>query len=366
MVLPVGVLVFALAGTSNLRRDWSYTISLAHQLDQLGGASKAVEVAGAFAGLLADQWYVVLAAVLSLLVFRARPGVGRWLLLLTPPALWLTATTSGLHAAGAVIVYALAAPYLYLFVPAERRSDGARLLACVWAPAVLVGMMIAYTSADGFVRAAVALQPGLVVSGLFLAWGLAPLPRRRTRAWPAVLGLAAVVLVTLALQVQFQAGGADWRDLSQEMASGPWRGIAGTARQRAGLEEFARDLATVSRPGDDLLVYPEGAAFYLYWPGGIAANTYQLYAGDAGAPLPKATVSLLPPPPGGADAGRASRRHDGQGHGGPELRMRWPGIPARGGRAVVRAAPQTDRRDRARGPGSPPASVRRGVVPLRP
>ena len=190
VVLPVGVLVFALAGTSNLRRSWDYTISLAQQLDQLGGASKAVEVAGAFVGLLADQWYIVLAAVLSLLLFRRRPGVGRWLLLLTPPALWLTATTSSLHAAGAVIVYALAAPYLYLFVPAERRIDGARLLFCVWAPAVLVGAMIAYTSADGFLRSAVGLLPGVVVSGLFLAWGLAPLRERPRPAWPAVLGLA--------------------------------------------------------------------------------------------------------------------------------------------------------------------------------
>ncbi len=292
VVLPVGVLVFALAGASNLRRSWGYTISLAEQLDQLGGASKAVEVAGAFVGLLADQWYIVLAAVLSLLLFRRRPGVGRWLLLLTPPALWLTATTSSLHAAGAVIVYALAAPYLYLFVPAERRIDGARLLVCVWAPAVLVGAMIAYTSADGFLRSAVGLLPGMVVSGLFLAWGLAPL-RKRPPAWPAVLGLGAVVLVTLAFQVQFQPGGVDWQDLSEEMDSGPWRGIAVTAQQRAGLERFSRDLAGLARAGDELLVYPEGAGYYLYWPGEIASNTYQVYVDDSRSPLPKATVSYL-------------------------------------------------------------------------
>ncbi len=292
-VAPVAVLVLALAGSANLRRSWDYTISLARHMDQLGGTAKAVEVAGSFAGLLADEWYVVAVAVLSVLVLRFRPRAGRWLLLLTPPALWVAATTSSLHAAGAVILYALAAPYLLLFVPAERREDGARLLLWIWAPAVLVGAMIAYTSADGFVHSAVGLLPGAVASGLFLAWGLsALLPGRGRRVpWPALAGLAGVVLVTLAFQVQFQYGGAGWRDLSARMDSGPWSGIAVTPGQRGRLDLFATDLASEAHPGDELLVYPQGSAYYLYWPGEIAANTYQLYVADAGSPLPKATVS---------------------------------------------------------------------------
>lgn len=291
VVVPAAVLVLVVAGEANLRRCWDYTIDLARQLDQLGGTSKAVEVAGAFVDLFLEQWYIVAVAVLSLLLFRARPGVGRWLLLLAPPALWLTATTSSLHAAGAVIVYALAAPYLYLFIPPERRESGARLLFWVWAPALLVGAMTAYTSADGFVHSAVGLLPGVVSSGLFLAWGLEPLRRGLRARWPAVVGLAAVVLVTLAFQVQFQFGEAGWRDLSARMASGPWQGIAVTPAQRVRLDRFAADLAGEARPDDQLLIYPQGAAYYLYWPGAIAANTYQMYVEDAQAPLPKATVS---------------------------------------------------------------------------
>ena len=131
-----------------------------------------------------------------------------------------------------MIAYALAAPYLYLFVPAERREDGARLLLWIWAPALLVGAMTAYTSADGFVHAAVGLLPGMVASGLFLAWGLAPLRQGRGTPWPALAGMAAVVLVTLVFQLQFQYGGAGWRDLSARMGSGPWQGIAVTSGQR--------------------------------------------------------------------------------------------------------------------------------------
>jgi hypothetical protein len=291
VVAPVAALVVALAGVSNLRRCWDYTIALARQLDQLGGAGKAVEVAAGFVGLLFDQWYIVVAAAVSLLVFWIRPGVGRWLLLLAPPALWVTATTSPLHAAGAVIAYAIAAPYLYLFVPAERKPDGARLLVWVWAPALLVGAMTAYTSADGFVHSAVGLLPGIVASSLFLAWGLAPLRRGGRAPWPAVAGLAAVVVVTLAFQVQFQFGQVGWHELSSRMESGPWRGIAVTSEQRGRLARFAADLAGEARPGDRLLAYPQAAALYLYWPGEIAANTYQLYVAEAESRLPKSTVS---------------------------------------------------------------------------
>ena len=291
VVIPVAVLVLAVAGKSNLQRCWDYTIALARQLDQLGGTGKAVEVAGAFVGLLLDQWYIVAAALVSLLVFRARPGIGRWLLLLTPPALWLTATTSSLHAAGAVIAYAIAAPYLYLFLPDERREDGARLLLWVWVPALLVGAMTAYTSADGFVHSAVGLLPGMVASGLFLAWGLAPLRQRPAVPWPAIAGLAAIVVVTIVLQLQFHYGGAGWRDLSARMASGPWWGISVTPAQRARLDRFAGDLAGETGARDRLLAYPQGAALYLYWPGEVGANTYQLYVDDAESALPKATVS---------------------------------------------------------------------------
>ena len=293
VVVPTGAVIFALAGRANLLRCWDYTIDLARDLDQLGGASKAADVAVGFIALVAGQWYVVVAAVLSYLVYRRRPGAGRWLLLLTPLALWITATTSSLHAAGAVIVYALAAPYLYLFVPAERRVEGARLLLWVWAPALLVGAMTAYTSGDGLVHSAVGLFPGVVASGLFLAWGLTSptTGSDQKHRWPALTGLAAVVLVTLAFQVQFQYGGVAWRDLSERMSSGPWKGIAVTPAQRERLDLFAADLAGEGRTGDRLLVYPWGAAFYLSWPGEIAANTYQLIVPGPEAPLPKATVS---------------------------------------------------------------------------
>lgn len=291
VVTPVVTTVLAIAGPANLRRCWDYTISLARGLDQLGGTSKAAEVSIAFLSLLADQWYVVGAALISLAVLYLKPTAGRWLLLLTPPALWLTGTTSEFGVAGAVIVYALAAPYLYLFLPGERRKDGARLLIGIWAPALAIGAMTAYTSADGLVRAAVGLFSGLVVSGVFLAWGLEPLGCRRGGAFWAVAGLGAIVVATLAFQVQFQSGGAPISTLAWRMHDGPWKGIALTEPQRRLLDGYAAALASEARPGDRLLAYPQAAAVYLFWQGEVAANTYQLYVASPDSPLPKATVS---------------------------------------------------------------------------
>lgn len=293
VVAPVGAAVVGIAGTENLRRCWGYTTALARHLDQLGGTSKAGEIAVAFLSLVAGQWFIVGAAAASLLVFRFRPTAGRWLLLLTPPAFWLTGTVSGLGVSGAVILYGLSAPYLYLYLPPSRRRDAARLLVGVWVPAVLVGAMTAYTSADGLVRAAVGLLSALVVSGLFLAWGLQPLTATRRAAWPAVVGLAAVVVATLAFQIWPGDGAPRYSALTARMKTGPWAGISLTEAQRSVLDGFAADLAETVRPGDGLLAYPQAAAFYLYWTGDVTANTYQLYVDDASAQLPKATVSYF-------------------------------------------------------------------------
>jgi hypothetical protein len=292
VVAPLAATVVAVAGTANLRRAWDYTVSLARHLDQLGGTAKAAEITVALGSLFLDQWYIVLTALASLAILYLRPATGRWLLLLTPAAVWLTGTTSGLGVAGAVIVYGLSAPYLYLFLPAARRRDGARLLAGVWAPAVAIGTMTAYTSADGLVRAAVGLLSGVVVSGLFLAWGLQPLGRGRSGvSWAAAAGSAAVVVATLAFQVQFLPGGVGPSELAGRMQDGPWKGIALTEPQRELLDSYSDDLARQARTDDMVLAYPQAAALYLFWPGEIAANTYQLYVDEPSSSLPKATVS---------------------------------------------------------------------------
>jgi len=294
VIAPPAVVVVLMAGTANLQRSWDYTLRSARDFGQLAGASKAVDVAADFFVFAGRQWYLVLAAAVVYVVYRQRPRAARWALLGVPAALWLTGTTSGLGVAGAVIAYALAAPYLYLFVAEDRREGGARVLLWVWAPALVVGAMTAYTSSDGFEHAAVGLFPALFASGLFLAWSLEAMGGSAGGArclWRPLAGLAAVVVVTLAFQFQFQQGGVSWADLDRRVSSGPWWGIAVSGEQHDALARFAIDLQAQAGDDDALLVYPRGAGYYLYWPGAVAANTYQLMLPRASAPLPASTLS---------------------------------------------------------------------------
>jgi len=221
-----------------------------------------------------------------------------------------------------VIAYAVLAPYLYLFIPRERRIVGARLLICVWAPSLLAGAMTAYTSAAGYLSAPVGLAPSVLAGGLFLCWALEAVgparrdvetvgldvapsspaatedaerrllrdPRAAHMPWLAMVVLVAIVGVTVAFQFQFQQGDVPRRELTSRFDSGPWWGIKVTPERRVLLDTFAADLKAQGRPGDQLLVFFGGSGYYLYWSGSVAANSYRLWA-TPGGNLPQSTVS---------------------------------------------------------------------------
>lgn len=171
VLVPMGLLIMSF-GIHNVRRSWDYSMTIARNLDQLGGAAKAYEVAQGFWRFLWSRPYLVVAALILLMVYRRWPRAGRILLVALPPALWLAGQRTLVDAAGFVIVYVFLAPYLYLFIPQGRRTAGAKLLLWVWAPAMIAGAMTAFTSASGYINAPVGLLPGLIASGAFLAWSL--------------------------------------------------------------------------------------------------------------------------------------------------------------------------------------------------
>ena len=300
VLAPLSVLMLSF-GVKNLQRCWAFTMDVARDLDQLGGAVKAYEVALGFWRFYWSRPYLIAAALLIFIVYRRWPLPGRALLVMLPAALWLAGQRSVLDAAGFVLVYAVLAPYLFLFVPRARREAGAKLLLWIWAPAMVAGAMTAFTSADGYVSASVGLTPAILVSGLFLAWSLEAVtppgsategaPSRSGVPWVTLVALVAVLGVLVAFQFQFQQGRAPSGRLTSRFASGPWWGIEATAEQRSVLDGFASDLQGQSRPDDALLVFFEGCGYYLYWGGEIAANSYSLASRDAAAPLPRATIS---------------------------------------------------------------------------
>ena len=307
VLVPVALLLLSF-GPRNLWTSWQATMVGAREIQQLGGASKAVAVVQGFTRLVTWRPYLLVAVLLAYLVYRRWPRLGRVLLALLPLALWAAAQRPGLWTSGFVIIFAFLSPVLYLFVPRARRPAGARLLVWVWAPSVIAGSMTAYTSALGYVNAAVGLAPAMITGGLFLAWALdtggepeeaaaasllpgagsaaerAAPPRGRPGAWTwlAFAVLTALVALTVTFQFAFQQRDVPASRLTSRFDSGPWMGIAVTPERRAFLDTFAADLAATAKPGDRLLVIYPGNGFYLYWRGALAAGSLWLAPGPEG------------------------------------------------------------------------------------
>ena len=260
-------------GPQNILRSWRYTMAGARVTHQLGGASKALSVTRGFWDFVTSQPYLIVAALVVYLVYRRWPQLGRALLAAVPLALWVAGQRPLLQVSGFVQIYAFLTPYLYLFIPREKREPGAKLLVWVWAPAIIAGAMTAYTSAAGYVSSAVGLAPALMVGGLFLAWALEAVAKDRV-PWLALAALVAIAAVTVSFNFQYQSRDVPYAQLTSRFDSGPWWGIKVTPGRRLQMDGFAADLATQASPADKLLVFWEGSGYYLYWNGVIAANTY--------------------------------------------------------------------------------------------
>jgi len=301
VLLPAAALLFSF-GLENVRRSWQSTIAGAHTVGQLGGAAKAVEVARGFWSLVTSQPLTIVAALAIYLVYRRRPRLGRVLLASVPLVLWAAGRHIFLNASGYVQAYVFLAPYLFLFVPREKREAGARLLIWVWASSMVAGAMTAYTSAVGYVNADVGLASAVMVSGLFLAWALEAVTERapedaaglrRGRApWLALVVLVAVVGVTVTFQFRFQQHDVPYSALTSRFDSGPWWGIKVTPERRAQVDSLAAGLRATARPGDKLLVLYVAPGYYLLWNGPVAAYAYWMDSGPNGG-LSPAEISYL-------------------------------------------------------------------------
>ncbi len=307
VVLGPAVALIVWLGGDNLVRCWDFTVAAALDQGQLTGAYKALEITRDVWLFIASRPIMVIAVAVAYMLYRRRTQLGRAVLVAVPAGLWLAGQEPQLEAAGLVIAAALAAPLVFLLVPREQRQMGARLLIWIWAPAMIAGAMTAYTSVDGYEKAAIGLFPTLLVGALFLAWALDTVPIRSgsssaeasgtwdrpaqtTLPWLSLIALVALVAATIALQLQYQQRHAPFGDLEARFDSGPWWGIAVTPDLHDWLEQYARDLEETSNPGDSLLVFYGNPGLYLAWPGSIAANSGSLWSARPLDPLPASTV----------------------------------------------------------------------------
>jgi hypothetical protein len=172
-------------------------------------------------------------------------------------------------------------------------------------PALLAGVVTAWTSADGYQHAGVGLLSGFMASGTFLVWavadgwrGLREWAHLRRWVWcneavPVVAVLVAIITVTIVFQFQFIARSVPYSDLTAWVSSGPFWGVHTSPDRKKYLEQFATDLRDNTVPNDRLLVYSEFPAAYLFWPNRTASNSVWIAGAQAGSPLPQATIDWM-------------------------------------------------------------------------
>jgi hypothetical protein len=303
LLVEAGVLL--MFGLSNLRSSFSYSYAGVRTTGQVGGWPKLVKVIEELVQYFWGRPYFLAAGLVLYLILRRWPHSARSLLILLPFPLYVAGNYQLLQEGGFAIVFVFLAPYLYLFLPQRHRPAGRTLLLWAVAPALLGGLVTAWTSADGYQHAAVGLFPGFMASGAFLVWALADGWRGvgsevRALAWAGrfattavVVALVALVGITIEYQFQFIARFEPYSALTAWVGSGPFWGVHTTPQRRAYLEQLASDLKAYSTPRDRLLVDSEFPAAYLFWPYRTATNSVWIASPPERSPLPEATVAWM-------------------------------------------------------------------------
>ena len=129
-MLAVTAVVVLSFGFKNVARCWVVWRSTQSPTGAAASRrrSQGVRVLQGFWSFFWSRPYLLVAALLVYLVCRRWERLGRALLVLLPVALFLAGQRPQLQEGGFAIVYAgPLAPYLYLFIPREKREVGARL-----------------------------------------------------------------------------------------------------------------------------------------------------------------------------------------------------------------------------------------------
>lgn len=294
-------LLLASFGVANVTRCVRYQLSDWNRLNSDAGPAKLGSVVNGVVGHLGLYPMIVVCALAVWLAYRRWP-IARVVLVLAPLALLPFGEQLVSGGDGFAVIYGLAAPYFYLFVPAQGRSRATRLLVWGYLPALAAGLVTGYTSAAGWLQMDVGLLPAMVLSGIFLALGLAPRdgdPTALRRALPAlgVACLAGILAVTVVYEYQFLPRAVPYARLSATIRGGPYAGIRATPVRAAYLEQLRADLPRVAGASDRLLIFYQEPAFYLFWPHRVATNSVWissskgLNVNDDPGPLPAATLA---------------------------------------------------------------------------
>lgn len=230
----------ALAGIAGPHRIIADYRRSSHYLGQAGGLTKLHGIAAHLKETL-PLWYL-LAAGLILLAWSWR----RWprLAALTVVALPLTTLPTAPHSYTASLNFVAHAGFLALplALGLYRRRNVLELMVAVWLPALVGGIVTAYSSANGGVNFGVGFLPALAVTVVLAGSAVDALAGvRGFGAAPAAI--VAALLLYFGILPVYRDGPLS--SLGTQVASGPYAGLFTSRAKEAFLVGFDRDLTGV-------------------------------------------------------------------------------------------------------------------------
>lgn len=282
VALIVGFLILR-AGGGNLRFMSDYFYSLPGQ-GQFH-LEKFVNILKSIGENPPDRAILLPALALVFFGFKKRPLLFGLPLALAPLAALRIHPIPDCPGHASVVFFALLAPYYYGLV---RKTPAMKAMFYgLWAPSFASGLIVAFSSANGFRSAAIGLFPGALLMAFFAATAVedrlpaAPGTARLVAAARAAVKVVPALIVLACLVSTWYPGfyrEDPYPALTAVVKSGPYMGIHTSPEKSRFLETLMADVAAVSKPGDRLLFYDRFPAGYLLTDLRAATDNILLYA----------------------------------------------------------------------------------------
>jgi F0F1-type ATP synthase assembly protein I len=182
---------------------------------------------------------------------------------------------------GYLFYYSTLAPYLLLFVGNDKKIQ--EIFYIGWLPSFISGILIAYTSGNGYVSAGLGMLSSTIVTTLFLIKALKLAAKNNNLKIVIAYGetLATLLSVIILASSQYYLisvpnltyRDADIYQLHTKIEFGPFRGLYTTQYKKKYLAEIYNDLNAMYQPGYRVVFYYNNfPAGYLLTPMRSATN----------------------------------------------------------------------------------------------
>jgi hypothetical protein len=228
----------AVAGPRTIVHDYRRS---SRYLGQAGGLTKLHGIAGHLRETL-PLWYLLAAGLVVLAVsWRRWPRLAALTVVLLP--LTTLPTAPGSYAASLNFVAHAGFLALPLGLGLRDRREAVELLAVVWLPALVGGLLTAYSSANGGTNFGVGFFPALIVTIALSGFAIEKLigPGSELAALPAFV--TAGLLLYFGIVPVYRDGPLS--TLDTRLDSGPYAGMITSRAKKAFLVQLGRDLAGV-------------------------------------------------------------------------------------------------------------------------